>query len=100
MKKVTCLVMYTKLQKYYVLDQIFVKHKNENIILYNAILEKIDKQYQYKYLTFNDLYKDVLSFLKSNNMYVNSWVDFNSKWYNIDFLNTYNYEINRYSLKE
>ena len=35
--------------------------------------------------TFRELYVFILNTLKYNNMYVEHWEDFDSKWYNIQF---------------
>lgn len=55
----------------------------------------------YEYNTFDDLYKDMLSVLKSNDMYCGHIVAFERKWYNISFIDLNNpVEIERFSLKE
>ena len=54
----------------------------------------------YEYNTFEDLYKDMLSVLKSNDMYCGYSVAFERKWYNISFIDLNNpVEIARFSLK-
>ena len=100
MKKVTCTVIYSKQDNIYILHAIHVKHKNNNITLYSNKWAKVDKKYAYTYNRFNDLYLNILAFLKNNNMYVHKWEEFNATWYNIDFINTYTYSVDRYALKK
>lgn len=99
MKKCNCTVIYRYVNKHYELINITVKHKHENITLYSETWDETDRKHRYKYLLLNDLYSDVLSFLKSNNFYVHTWEMFENKWYDIDFIDVDNFEICRYSHK-
>ena len=98
MKKVTCTAIYRYINKHYELINITVKHKHENITLYSECWDETDRKHAYKYNLFNEMYSSVLAFLKSNNFYVHSWKMFESKWYDIDFIDIYDFSINRYSL--
>ena len=98
MQKVTCTVIYRYTDNHYELINITVKHKHENITLYSENWDDIDKKHAYKYNLFNDLYGDVLAFINSNNFYVHSWKMFESKWYDIDFIDINDGSITRYSL--
>ena len=97
MKKCNCTVIYRYIYKHYELINITVKHKHDNILLYSEKWDKTDRKHCYKYLLFNDLYSDVLSFLKNNNFYVHTWRMFESTWYDIDFIDIETCEINKYS---
>ena len=88
MKKCTCIVIYRYIDKHYELINITVKHKHENIPLYAA-----NEQYRF----FDEMYSAVLEILKANNFYVHTWEMFKSTWYDIDFIDIDNPEINRYS---
>ena len=88
MKKCTCIVIYRYVEKRYEILSITVKHKNENIPLYAA-----NEQYRF----FDEMYSAVLEILKANNFYVHTWEMFESTWYDIDFIDVDNWEINRYS---
>lgn len=89
MKKVNCIVVFKYNGDNYILESITVKHKHNNTPLFFG-------SYRY-YKRFNDMYEAVLNLLKVNNMYVHTWEEFNSKWYDIDFINIENYTVNRYS---
>ena len=97
MKKCTCTVIYRYNNNHYELINITVKHKHENITLYNETWDKTDRKHKHKYDSLNAIYSDVLSFLKSNSFYVHTWEMFDSTWYDIDFIDIDNPEINRYS---
>ena len=96
MKKCNCTVIYRYNNKHYEPIKIIVKHKHENITLYSEMWDETDRKHPYKYFSFNELYNDVLSFLKSNNFYVHTWKMFESTWYDIDFIDVDNFEICRY----
>ena len=96
MKKCNCIVIYRYVEKHYEILKIMVKHKHENIILYSEAWDETDRKHKYEYISFNAMYSDVLSFLKSNNFYVHTWKMFESTWYDIDFIDVDNWEINRY----
>ena len=98
MKKVTCTVIYRYVNNHYELINVTVKHKHKNITLYNENWDDIDKKHAYEYNLFNELYSDVLAFLKSSDFYVHSWKIFENKWYDIDFIDTNDGSISRYSL--
>ena len=98
MKKVTCTVIYRYVNKHYELINITVKHKHENITLYSEYWDEMDRKHAYEYNLFNELYYDILAFLKSNNFYVHSGKMFENKWYDIDFINMDDFSITRYSL--
>ena len=60
--------------------------------------DKEDKR-PYQYDTFRDLYMDVLSVLKSNNMYCGHYTEFNREWYDISFIDLGNpTEVSKYSI--
>ena len=88
MKKCNCIVVYRHIKKRYEILNITVKHKNENIPLYAA-----NEQYRF----FDEMYSAVLEILKANNFYVHNWEMFESTWYDVDFIDVDNWEINRYS---
>lgn len=88
MKKCTCIVIYRYVNKHYELINITVKHKHENISLYTT---------SEQYLLFDEMYSAVLAILKANNFYVHARKMFDSTWYDIDFIDVDNWEINRYS---
>lgn len=92
MKKVTCLCIYTNTNKGYLIKSINVKHK------YNTI--KLFRNNEIYYKTFNDMYHVVLNVLKHNNYYVHKWIEFNTTWYDIDFLDSNTLMVDRYSYKE
>lgn len=94
MKKCTCTVIYRYNNKHYEPIKIIVKHKHENILLYDE-RDHTDKKHKFKY--FSKLYAYVLAILKSNNFYVHKWEMFGSTWYDIDFIDTDTYSINRYA---
>lgn len=94
MKKCTCTVIYRYVNKHYEPIKIIVKHKHENILLYDE-RDHTDKKHKFKY--FQELYACVLAILKSNNFYVHKWEMFESKWYDIDFIDTDTYSVNRYA---
>ena len=98
MKKVNCTVIYKYTNKHYELVNITVKHKHENILLYSKQWDETDRKHAFKYPLFNDLYRDVLAFLKSNNFYVHTWEMFGGKWFDIDFIDIDDFSINRYAL--
>ena len=87
MKKCTCTVIYRYNNNHYELINITVKHKHENISLYTT---------SEQYLLFDEMYSAVLEILKANNFYVHTWEMFESTWYDIDFIDVDNWEINRY----
>lgn len=97
MQKVNCIVMYSYNDSYKI-HNITVKHKNENITLYNDTFT-LHRLYKTRFNVFNDLYKNVLDILKVNGFYVHSWNIFNSKWYNIDFIDIDTLSIDRFALK-
>lgn len=99
MKKVNCIAIYTYNHGYQ-LNKVVAKHKTENICLYSDNWDYIDKKHAYNYPTINDLYSDVLAMLKTNSFYVASWEQFNTKWYDIDFIDTYDFSVNHYSYKK
>ena len=88
MKKCTCTVIYRYVENRYELINITAKHKHENISLYTT---------SEQYLLFDEMYSAVLEILKANNFYVHTWEMFESTWYDIDFIDVDNWEINRYS---
>ena len=90
MKKCTCTVIYRYVENRYELINITAKHKHENICLYG------NRNYRYRHVYFNEMYESVLEILKNNNFYVHTWKMFESTWYDIDFIDVYNWEINRY----
>ena len=98
MKKVTCIAIYSYVNNCYDLTNITVKHKHENITIYDENRKDFYRENVYKYNSFNELYNSVLAFLKFNNFYVHSWKMFDRKWYDIDFININDFSINRYSL--
>lgn len=100
MRKVNCIVLYKYENNHYKLLNITVKHKHENITLYNIKYDRIDEKHYYKYQLFNDLYKDILAFLKSNNFYVYKWNMFNNVWRDIDFIDIDNLSVDRYSMED
>ena len=91
MKKCTCTVIYRYIENRYELINITVKHKHENILLYGY------QDFRYRHVYFNKMYESVLEILKNNNFYVHNWKMFESTWYDIDFIDIDNPEINRYS---
>ena len=88
MKKCTCTVIYRYVENRYELINIMAKHKHENISLYTT---------SEQYLLFDEMYSAVLTLLKANSFYVHTWKMFESTWYDIDFIDVDNWEINRYS---
>ena len=97
MKKCTCTVIYRYTNNHYELINITAKHKHGNITLYSEAWDKTDRKHKYEYDSFNAMYSDVLSFLKSNSFYVHTWKMFESTWHDIDFIDIDSPEINRYS---
>lgn len=87
MKKCTCTVIYRYNNKHYEPIKIIVKHKHENISLYTT---------SEQYLLFDEMYSAVLALLKANSFYVHTWKMFEGTWYDIDFIDVDNWEINRY----
>ena len=87
MKKCNCTVIYRHTNNHYELINITAKHKHENISLYTT---------SEQYLLFNEMYSAVLTILKANNFYVHTWKMFEGTWYDIDFIDVDNWEINRY----
>ena len=94
MKKCNCTVIYRYVNKHYEPIKIIVKHKHENILLYDE-RDHTDKNHKFKY--FQELYTFVLAILKSNNFYVHKWEMFDGVWYDIDFMDTDTYSVNRYA---
>ena len=95
MKKVKCTVLYSYSKEfgenYYTIKKILVKHKNENIMLF-------ENSWVPKYHFFQNLYSFVLMVLKNNNFYVHKWNEFNTTFYDIDFVNIDTLEIERFAL--
>lgn len=87
MKKCNCTVIYRYVEKHYEILKIMIKHKHENISLYTT---------SEQYLLFDEMYFAVLAILKANNFYVHTWKMFEGTWYDIDFIDVDNWEINRY----
>ena len=82
MKKVVCTVIYRKST-----NQIYNLTVN-----YKGSLTPLVRYYDgenpppYKYQYFNDMYKSVLNILKNNNMYVGKYNEFNTIWYDIQWI--------------
>ncbi len=91
MKKCNCIVVYTRTDKYYIIQNVTVKVKN-------CINTELVTLYKTEYVTFSGMYDAILKTLKNNNLYVGKWNEFNRTWYDIDFIDTNTYGINRYSL--
>lgn len=94
MKKCTCLTIFEKKDNKYVLKEITIKHKNENIVLYFYDGYYITELKEYT--CFSKMYLTVLKILKNNNYYVYSWEENNIKWYDIDFFNITDMILDRY----
>lgn len=97
MKKVNCIVMYS-FNIDYKIHNITVKHKSNNIKLFDNNCDQLHTLHKDRFNTFNDLYKRVLNILKVNNMYVAAWDMFNVKWYDIDFIDIDTLVIDRFAL--
>ena len=95
MKKTNCTVLYNSGCEGYILKAIHVKHKKENITIYYN-----DNNSQKYFKNLFDLYDFVLDFLKENNFYVTTWEDFGTIWYDIDFIDVYYGNINRFAYRK
>ena len=96
MRKVTVIVLYkqSKNHDYFRLYNITAKYKSRNILLFPY--SSYSKQTN-KYSSFKELYKSVLNILKANSLYVYSYSEFNTTWYDIDFISLGDHKINRYA---
>lgn len=79
MRKVKAICIYHSLTNQ--IDTFHVMHKNGHFDLVWH-----DEPAKYKYPTFNDLYRDCLLLLKSNNAYVGSYEEFGVTRYDIGFI--------------
>lgn len=77
MKKCNCIVTYNGSKLY----SIYANTENNLIELFRG-----EKEYN----SFNELYENVLLWLKNNNLYVKNYDEFNKKLYNINFIDIYN----------
>lgn len=93
MRKVNCTVLYKLENCKYVLLNVTVKHKHENIELNR---NKVIKEYN----SLNEMYKTILLILKHNGFYVYSFEAFNQTWYDIDFIDIDKCMIETFSIKQ
>lgn len=85
----------------YQIYKITVNHKGRLIDLLNYDVNLLDyesfqKAEPYKYKTFDGMYSAVLNTLKYNNFYVGYYDDFGQRWYDIEWINAYDWEIDKY----
>ena len=95
MKKVNCTVLYKLEYCQYVLLNVTVKHKHQNIELFDTIRNNAIK----KYNSLKEMYKTILLILKQNGFYVHSFEIWNQTWYDIDFIEINKAMIETFGLK-
>ena len=94
MKTVKAICIYKDNRVYNFTAQL--KDSNVTLIHYDLEDTKITPCY---HDTFEDLYKDLLGVLKSNDMRCNYYEEFNKKWYDISFINLDNpTEVSRHGI--
>lgn len=80
MKKVTAICIYKKEASEYIPVNFTVITRNGNSIDFTSIAKNE------KHRRFNDMYRKLLTVLKANNFYVNTWQDFGVLWSDIQFI--------------
>lgn len=92
MRKVRAICVYKDNRIY----NLTALHKDTDVALIHYDLEDT-KITPCPHDSFEEMYKDVLEVLKSNNMYCGYYTDFNKRCYNISFIDLNNpTEVNRY----
>ena len=93
-RKVNCIVLYDS-NKYRVYNVTVKTKDHSNISLFYPCAGN-DKLNLTKYETFHALELRVLRLLKNNNFYVHTWKEFNTTFYDIDFVDIHTGAVNRY----
>ena len=98
MKKVSAIVVYSEKVTYFQVYNLTVKTKDSERI--TLISYPCNSDLPYKYAYFQDMYQSILNILKNNNFYVKQWKDYGCLWYDIDFVNVDDYNVQRYAFRD
>ena len=98
MRKVTAIVVYSRVinnedelvYKYICNNLPVITSDKKHITLYTDNWDAMDRKHPYKYDSFNDLYNSILNTLKYNDMYYSYYDDFNSRFYDILWIDCVN----------
>ena len=97
-RMVQCMVVYdsNKFQVY----NVTVKTKEHHTINLFRTQHGYDKENTKKYKNFHQLETFVLKLLDNNNFKVYTWLEAGVCWYDIDFIDVHQLDINRYCYTE
>lgn len=88
MKTVNCTALYEITIHGYTLHAVATKHRTETVELISLRNAGFSK--------FDDMYNAILNTLKINNYRVHTWEQFDSIWYDIDFIELQQCTFNKY----
>lgn len=94
MKRANCIVVYEEGKDkddfgyFRILNLTVITKDGETVPLITYDPDKPDKNNLYKFYSWHHLYEDVLTWLRNNGFYVQSWQNFGRIWYNIQFIDS------------